>query len=236
MEPIKVLLSLDDLYDVRLSFLASLSVHRAIQCVQAGYGTRASDHMLYQHAGLTREQWTERFRKRPDTVLTRASRTKMYNLLVDLKRESNSAPWQDAQTANFEVLVNEWPYRLSRPVQNEQITVMQQLLGPDTKIRFVRVAKKRLTPKWLGENCTHFVLYDFPDWMETHKDTDEPGNLLRITFVTAGLLQDLPSPDDAKVFKPMIEDMGILELAEQYLAPALNLRYEKVDYWCAPNR
>lgn len=236
MEPIKIFLGMDDLYDVRLSFLASISVHKAIQCVQAGYGKRTSDHMLWQHAGLTREQWEDRFRKRPDLVLTRASRSKMYNLLVDLKRESNSAPWADPQTANFEVIVNEWPYRLSKPVQTEQINVMRQFLGPDTKIRFVRVAKKRITPKWLTLNCTHFVLYDFIDWMETHKETDEPGNLLQITFVAPALLQDLPSPEDAKVFKPMIEEMGILELAEQFMSPALNLRYEKVDYWCAPNR
>lgn len=236
MEPIKILLCLDDLYDTRLSFLASLSVHKAIKCIQDGYGLRTSDHMLYRHAGLTEEEWTQRFRKRPDLVLTRASRTKMYNLLVDLKRESNSAPWADAQTSNFEVLVNEWPYRLSKPVQNEQIAVMQQLLGPDTKIRFVRVAKKRLTPRYLAANCSHFILYDFTDWMEMHKETDEPGNLLQVTFVAAALLKDLPTPDDAKVFEPMIKEMGILELAEQFMAPAMNLRFEKIDYWCAPNR
>lgn len=236
MEPIKILVSMDDLYDTRLSLLASISVHRAITCVQAGYGKRTSDHMVYEHAGLTEEQWRERYRKRPDLVLMRASRTKMYNLLVDLKRESNSAPWQDAQTSNFEVLVNEWPYRLSKPVQNEQIAVMHQLLGPDTKIRFVRTAKKRLTPKYLAEHCTHFIQYDFTDWMEMHKDTSEPGNLLKVTIIAAALLKDLPTPEDAKVFEPMIKEMGILELAEQFMAPAMNLRFEKVDYWCAPNR
>lgn len=235
MEPIRVLLSLDDVYDTRLSLLASISIHKALQCVSAGYGKRTSDHMLFTHAGLTKEQFWERWRKRPDLILMRSSRTKMYNLLVDLKRESNTAPWADPKSPNFELVVNEWPYKLGKEVREVQADVMRQFLGPDTPIRFVRLSPKRLTPKVLTELANHYMLYDFLAWMEMHKDTDEPGNLLRVTFITPALLQDLPTPEDAKLFEPLIKDMGILEMAEQFMSPALNLRYEKVDYWCPPN-
>lgn len=234
MEPIKLLLNLDDLYETRLSLMASISTHKAMDAIKAGYGTRKSDHIIWESLGITEEQWRERYRKRGDEILIRATRTKFYNFLVDLIRDADSTPRENSEKPNVEIIVNEFPYSLDKEVKKVQMEVMRELLG-NIPIKFIRKAPLHLSPKFLLSTCTHVVMYEFTEWFLMHENTDEPANLLQLEFILPALLRDLPTKADAAEFEKIIEEVGILGVVEEYIAPGMTIRYIEADYFNAPN-
>lgn len=235
MEPLHLLLSLDDVYDTRFSLMNKLNPHAAIAAVRDGYGTRLSDHIIWRSLKLSEEAWRSKFRQRDDEVLVRSVRSKMYNLLLELHRDADQNPRDNVKVPNLSITVNEWPYALSKEVQAAQREVMHHFLPPTVPINFVRRNPKQLTPKYLAENFTHVVMYDFADWCLLHENTDEPGNLLQITFILPSILRELPSSEEGEEYKDVIAEVGIMGMVEKSLAPVLNLRFVEIDYWNVPN-
>lgn len=235
MEPIRLLLSLDDVYDTRFSLMNQLNVHAAIAAVKAGYGTRVSDHVIWRSLKISEEAWRAKYRKRDDQVLIRSVRSKMYNLLVELHQDVERVPRDLPGVPNIELTVNEWPYALSKEVQDAQREVMHHFLPPNVPIRFIRRNPKQLTPRFLAESYSHVIMYDFTEWCLLHENTEEHGNLLSVQFILPSLLRELPTVEDGEAYKEPIAEVGIMGMVERSLAPVLDLRFIEVDHWNVPN-
>lgn len=235
MEPLHLLLSLDDVYDTRFSLMNKINPHAAIAAVRDGYGTRLSDHIIWRSLKISEEAWRSKFRQRDDEVLVRSVRSKMYNLLLEFYRDADQNPRDNVKIPNLSITVNEWPYALSKEVQAAQREVMHHFLPPTVPIHFVRRNPKQLTPKYLAGNFSHVVMYDFAEWCLLHENTEEPGNLLQITFVLPSILKELPTSEEGEEFKDVIAEVGIMGMVERSLAPVLNLRFVEIDYWNVPN-
>ena len=235
MEPIKVLIQLDDLYDTRFSMLCSKGVDRGLRAIAAGYHTRKDDSCLYDALGVDADGWDRLYHKRDNAILMRSVRTKMYNLLSEVVEEAAMTPRAYVNCSNVTITVNEYPYSLSPAARKEQGKIMQHYLGP-VQIQWTNKPPKRMTPRWLVTNFTHCIMYNWNEWALHQIDIPdtERASLLNLTFVLPACLRNKPSEQELHEYHSMISGKPIHEMLEFAMGPGYTIRCQSVEYWNHP--
>lgn len=233
MERVRLLVSLDELYDTRLTLALDFNSSAMMAYLRERYDKRVCDLELYEALGITREQWLEQWDKRDDTLLRRSTRTRFISLIREMIRDIEQNPRIDQKQLSFELTVNTYPYYLTDEAIDTYKEVIPSLTHPLLKVHFLRRAPDKVTPRWLVSNYNMFALYDFDEWVKYYEDTKEEdrGNLLAITLILPRVLQQMPTEEDLELYKEQIRQVDIFEICEQYNSPFLNLRYEPVGFW-----
>lgn len=233
MERLRMLISMDELYDTRLTMALDFNPKGAMDYLKSGYDTRICDTELYEVLGITREEWLKEWDKRDDTLLRRSTRSRFVSLLRDMLRDIEASPRIDQGLLNFELTVNTYPYYLTDEIIKTYQEVIPELIHPLLKVHFTRRAPERVTPKWLSLNFNFFALYDFDEWIKFYEDTKEEdrGNLLTVTLILPRILQQMPTEEDLEEYGEQIRQVDVFEISEQFNAPYLSLRYEPVGFW-----
>lgn len=237
MEPIRILMSLDDLYDTRFSTLCTKGIDRGLKAIDGGYYTRKDDECLYSALGIDVDGWDRLYKKRDNDTLVRSVRTKMYNLLMETIEDSQHTPRGYVNCANVEIAINEFPYTLSENAKREQVRIMQHYLGP-IQIRWLNKPTKRLTPRFLVTNFSHYILYNWNEWVLLQEDIAETerASLLPLTFIIPACLRNRPVQSDMHAYYEEVSGRSIHEMLEYALSPGYTVRCQSVEYWNHPVR
>lgn len=235
MEAIEILTSLDDWYDTRFSALCSKGIDRGLKAIELGYTHRQDESCLYEALGVDADGWDAFYRKRDNNILARSSRTKMYKLMMSIVEDAAMTPRDYVNTANVAITINEYPYTLPAKFRMEQERIMRHMLGP-VRIRWINLPPKRLTPRYLVANFSHYLLYNWNEWVlaqETIPDT-ERANLLNLTFILPRTLRNRPTEAELSEYYEKVSGRPIHDMIEFALGPGYTVRAMSVEYWNFP--
>lgn len=235
MEPIKILLSLSDLYDDRFSTICSKGVERGIKALEAGYATRTDDSCIHDVLGIDADGWDRLYRKRDNNILVRSVRTKMYNLIIETVEDAALTPRSYVDSSNVTITVNEYPYSLGPKAKAEQTRIMRHYLGPVT-VAWINKPPKRLTPRHLVNNFTHVIMYNWNEWVLLQEDAPdtEMASLLPLTFVLPRSLRERPPEREMSEYHEVVSGKSVHEMLEFALSPGYTVRFQSVEYWNFP--
>lgn len=235
MEPVKILLSLSDLYDDRFSVICSKGVERGVKALEMGYAVRTDDSCIHDALGIDADAWDRLYRKRDNDVLRRSVRTKMYNLIIETVEDASQTPRSYVDSSNVNIIVNEYPYSLGPKAKEEQVRIMRHYLGP-VQVGWINKPPKRLTPRHLVSNFTHVIMYNWNEWVLLQEDCPdtERASLLNLTFVLPRTLRERPPEPELHEYHNEVSGKSIHEMLEFALSPGYTLRFQSVEYWNFP--
>lgn len=232
MDRVKILLSMDDLFDTRLSTALRLNQKKGINLIKNGYGRRRGDWVIWEGLGITEEQWRAAYANRDNETLKRSIRSKLVNVILEVALDADKGPRNEISKSNMEIVINEWPYSMTSKVKADFVKMFSHLVPPNIPVGFIRRAPKLLTPKFVTESFTHFINYDMINWIDLHLQTEEDCNMLKLELIGPQLFQCKPDVEDFALFKGVIDDVH--RLAEQYVSPSMSVRYISTEYFNTP--
>jgi len=109
----------------------------------------------------------QRWLTRDVEVLKNSKRTNLVNLLTDYIAQSKFGDAEHPQALDYKIVLNTYPYELSKAEVKEFFICLKSLLGVDHLTR-IHSPISELTPEYISANYNRFMLYDFNEWLMLH--------------------------------------------------------------------
>ena len=159
---------MDCLVDSRLACIIYVNPDLALELVKKGYTNRLHNTLSKIHPLINDDVIDNIWKNRDISILKNAKRSMMTDLLGDYISQSNNNP-QHPQSLDYRIVVNTYPYDLSREQLIEYFNCFSILLNTKNISR-VHLPPKEITPSYLKEKVNRFICHDFDEWLGCHKD------------------------------------------------------------------
>lgn len=228
-----LLLDLDCLLDTRLGTLLNIDRDLCTRVITAGdsYFNRLEDRF----ETLSPEEFYGFYHRRNKLVLASSPMTRMVEFIQEfilgtIKNNYNS-PFHFIP----KILINTAPYKLNK---NEQEQLHKSIVHySDNKaiIEFINTPIAELTPKFINDNISLVLMYEYKDWLEIHSESKA---LEKCPCTEVGLLvpsiyfNHMPGPQDQK--KLQKHKMTPFEALEFLAKPFISLKVVKTSVFSMP--
>lgn len=168
-EVFRILVGLDELFDVRLSTLLEMDETYPEIALANGYLTRNSDDFgkLIPNFDLTR--YNELYDKRNILHLANTRITNLIYLLNGVYKKADECLQEKPFAFKKELWVNIYPYVLTEDLKHIASSALEMHLDVKIHIEFIDKRIEDLTPTFIKNNFQNVVLYEFNKWMVAHE-------------------------------------------------------------------
>lgn len=227
---INVLVDFDALFDTRMAVLGLQGNEVVIALMyNAKYHNRRSDDFTALSTLVNQDKFKLDYEKRGTDQHIRNNLT--FTKILDLVRDSEDAFYTDNPTAveggGYNVHLNIYPFKLSDKEKVDLVEGFSELfLRP---VKLVDFNPAILNPKYLRENYTSYVTYDFDMWLKTHIDRLTAYPIAGFEFVVPYLAKAEPtSKEDRDAF----DSNKIMEDSLIILGPFMMPIYRTIADFC----
>lgn len=197
-----LLIELDAILDTRIATVAKISPAASIKLLSDLYRKRNHDDLGILFEDIDNDAFKEAYSKRDTDVLRQARPTKMFFHLVSLTAEMVREAIAHPFVKEVRIDINTYPYKLSEVERKDIETMISYYVGPVVTVSTVMLPPSVLTPKYLDENYTLVVMYDFDTWLVTHLNDEKDikhKRCPRVTLLAPAKYRDgynLPKEED----------------------------------------
>ena len=167
MKRYKVLLNIDCLFDTKLGTVTSLNPEWGVGLLEGGYLDRLSNKLSLYNPSIDDKAVAERWALRDMEVLRLSKSTNILNLLSNYAAISNKGDPEHPEALHMSVVLNTYPYELSRKEMVTMFTYLRDILGIE-RLTQVFLPVLELTPTYLKGNFNKFIIYNLEEWNDSH--------------------------------------------------------------------
>ena len=177
-----ILIDLDAILDTRTGALFDIDPEEAVNILNKGWRTRASDTVEEYSDVITSEQFREAYNARSKYTLAGSRPSNMMKTLIpQIKKLMTSQSQANANLEDYCVVVNVYPY----PLTDEECKAVQisvaDTIGVMTPVRIVKYGPHEVTLGALEMlEFTDYITYDIRGWIER-----EFGDITKVEDFTA---------------------------------------------------
>lgn len=226
----KLLVSLDELLDTRLGFIALHNEEVAKRFVEEGneeYFLRRDDSVLWESLGWTKQQWDEAWRQRDVNTLINSVVTHIPNAIGRI-----AAMWAESTDKAIadlliEVDVNIYPYELTTDEKTELEDILSEILPGISKFRYVNYSLESLTYDFVKNEYGFVILYRFNDWLDLHGPSMKHKVMTQTQFFAPRLFKDKLDEDflEKNPNLKKIWELDPFKITESIVSPKFGLTF-----------
>lgn len=164
----RVLVSLEDLLDARLSLLARMvnDDEKIAEMLESGiYHNRTSDTEVYSYLGIDQNEFLDQWGKRDKTLLMNATptlllKTELAGIKTTLMKEDSGIIFD-----KIELVINTFPYHIDMEGQNFIKNAFSDILLGIDDISCIYCAYQNYTMNYLSNYYSRVYIYDYMSWL-----------------------------------------------------------------------
>jgi len=227
----KILVSLDCILDTRIGTLRRIDEELAKRVMLSDtYHTRDVD--AFEH--ITKDAFKEAYAKRDEDTLTLSLLTNMHSLLKHfigvLLKENLQKPYYDG----VEIVVNLYPYMLSKDVQDEIRKSISVLVNELAEVTLIDYGLDQLSPYHCKSNYRMMIMYDYNEWLNYNAALFAGTQMPEVSlFVPA--LYFAEKPTDEKLKELCKDNAHPFEAIEMITAPLIDISLIDVSHFSIIN-
>lgn len=164
----RVLVSLEDLLDARLSLLARMinDDDKISEMIQSGiYHNRTSDSEIYKYLGIEEKDFLDQWGNRDKTLLMNACptllmKTEIAGIRTTLLKEDSGIIYD-----KIELVINVFPYHIDKNGQDFIKNMFTEMIMGIDNVSCIYCAYKNYTLNYLSGYYSRVYLYDYMSWL-----------------------------------------------------------------------
>ena len=192
MDEHRILVSIDTILDTVMAVAMSMDEENLPRLAEEGYHVRFSNDLSFILPEFDMEEFNSRWAKRDVSILRLAFSTPVLSQLMSRMEETTGLPEDHPLATSFELTLNTYPYRLSEEDSKAMQEHLSGLLNVD--ITMIRYPLRKLTPKWLRDNCSQFIIRDLDEWVGVHLDELGTTNIPEVSCIAPFTLREGVEP------------------------------------------
>lgn len=210
------LIEFDSLFDTRLSTLATMcSDEELAEILKDNYHKRLID--VFKN--VDREKFLSLYKKRDknlikDTLVTNAVFL-IRSFIEDVALDKLYSPIKNES----KLIVNLFPYSFSKEEEDNLLAGLVVMVDGKCDVELINMSLNDLTPQYIKENVSKFMMYNYYEWIETHVLN---GNLKTLTCPEVELLGPGLFFDD--IPNDLSFDINPFEAMEELAGPFVKLQ------------
>jgi hypothetical protein len=190
-----MVVSLDALYDTRLTCLKILNNKAVPKVLSGGYFTRSNDIFSKCNDAINDDLYEKIWAERDYTIL---QNSRMSNIINYIKHDSkyNTVGLIDhPESVEIDLTINLYPYQIRNSDIKALCNTLRAYLGVN-KILVINLSPKELSVDYILSNFNTVVMYsEWYDWFNAHADVIPTGVLRNHAFKVPLLLRkDIDTP------------------------------------------
>lgn len=158
---------LDCLLDTRLATLHSFGKEAFDKTFTDEYFSRLND--IFKD--IDNFEFEERYKNRNNSILEHSLSTHIRDVVIDFVKKTVSQPLEgSAYILKPKIIINTHPYSPSEDTINNIIKIFIKLTNEEADIQIVSMSINDITPKYVKDNLSILILYDYTNWLEHHHE------------------------------------------------------------------
>lgn len=164
IETSTIMVDLDVILDTRLATIFSIDESKLEAVMEDGYHDRLQDIFT----GIDRSIYESTYLNRDKQILQHALLTPIVSMISEFVEKTNKLLITTPIHRRPKVDINIYPYELNDEEANNIIAALRHHTGDKADIAIVNYNYESLSPKYLKDNISIYVTYNYIDWLETH--------------------------------------------------------------------
>lgn len=171
MSDYRILVDLDALFDTRIGTLATIDEEMATRVVMdPRYGSRETDVFSKLDSSVDDNVYSDRYLKRDEATLAKSLISDViFNLGIGL-RDLGDVYDRGVMEGGIEVVVNFYPYVLSKEKQDIILDGVGCYLPITTKVKAASYSPWSLSPSSLNGTYSEWYCYDIEPWLAVNSE------------------------------------------------------------------
>lgn len=222
-----VMIYIDALLDTRLASIAVVNQEWAVQCLQNGWDKRVSNDYTRLVKDIDMAKVNAVWEKRDVEVLGNAVPTNIYRTLVQTLTKIQGEVELNPRVDNCSLLVNVWPYNLTKEEQQHVVEAVSCFVPVDVPINTCSVPPEQLTGSYMHDNIAAVFFECANRWFEHFEHSLDKVRCPKVNFFVPRLYLSDNTPEDPKAHENMFDLKSFL------LIPTIALNWLPVEAYCA---
>lgn len=223
-----VLVDLDSLLDTRLGTIARIDPDLVFYNI-ANFKYYNRDEDIFDN--IDKDVFRKLYQERDKETLKLSPATQfcreLGKIAVDLSVDSHSQPMR----GKAEIFINVYPYHLT---DDEMIEIENSILyytGETLPVHAIRKRPEEITPRFLKNDFSLMIMYDYAPWLELHANDLEKTPLPEVTLLSPRIFYK-DKPTQAELDELGVDLEAPFVAMELMLKPMINLELVDVSNWC----
>ena len=223
LQPTKVYLSADALFDLRLGTLLTISQEFALEVTtNPKYYVRTSDVFSTEKFGeLDRSIYESVFSTYKEEVLKNSVVTKILSFVMGLILELVKQKDRLGIKNGIDLEVNTYPFVFTDQEAADLIRLIISRIGKVVSISIIYKEPEELTTEYVASNYLAVIMYKYHDWFNLHNDSVKKRALQNVAFYLprVNFLSEFTKEDKEKLAKHKTDPFELFSKAMKYFAP-----------------
>ena len=189
----RILISLDDIMDMRLGLIKTLNeevFEKILSKDVMQYITRVNDDYCAEALGWPKEMWYEAYRNRNIDVMKNSVVNHVPNIVTNIILEYLGSNEEAIGSIVFELEVNTFPYQLNEEEKEVLRDVLTEMFPIIEQISLVEVDLNNLAPTMIKGKYFIVGIYDFYNWTTTHAEELKKIIMPLVTIIAPRFVKD----------------------------------------------
>lgn len=196
MIEVKMFVTLDTLFDTRLTCLKKYNNDYVASTLKNGYFTRLTDRFSKCNKEIIDSDYENIYNTRDLNILRNSRMTNIVNFIKKEMVYFKTGQLEHPEVINIHLTINIWPFIIPNDELKGLCNILQNDMGV-SKIMVMNKPLKDITPKFILDNFNTVVMYDFfNEWFEYYKVELTDGILRNVAFKVPLLLRKDFEGDD----------------------------------------
>ncbi len=176
-----IFVEFDAIFDTRASLLFEMNEEVLMTNLAKDYQTRIID----KFDNVDYNDFQARYKARDKSLLKNALTTPIIPMIGEFVKSTMLNAINGPDIIEPKIIINTYPYKLVK----EEIDVLHQVFMNLTQgfapIEFVYMSNADITPRYVKDNISVMIMYDYTQWLELHCSN---GNFKKVTVPDVSLL------------------------------------------------
>lgn len=165
---VKVLITLDSLFDTRLGVLKSYNPNLVIPVLQNSYLKRISNRLSLLEPTIDDNKIKEIWENRDISILKKSELTMIIYYLMDDTVNTIGIKDEFPDAVKLDITINTYPYKLSNELWIKLRDTLKKQLNVET-LNSIYMSLDKLTLPYLNSNFKNFIVHDINEWSQYHQ-------------------------------------------------------------------
>ena len=184
----KILIDLDSIFDTYLGCAEKNNPLWLKVLLQNGYIHRMHNTLSLINHEIDDDKVLDTYLNRDASILRISKASNMLNVFTNSVAISNGFEVGHPEHVDYTFTINTYPYELTNAELRELFKQLQYILGV-SKITRVHMPISELTPLYLKDRFTDFVIYDFSEWCKHNRLLLNNTKLPNVNCITPFILR-----------------------------------------------
>jgi hypothetical protein len=212
---------IDCLLDTRFTLYSQMNPKAAMEAMVDGtYHGRLND----KFKGIDINEFTERYEKRDDILLSRSVLSNAVPLIRKLSINLVQESMHEGMAKFHHFTVNTFPYRLTDEELKGITEALSVWVPAPATFDVVYIDRKDLTPKHCKENYGIMMIYDHWKWMLDHVEEFKTVRCKQVTLMAPAIFFN-NEVDEEEVKKQIVTSIHPLKAYQVHMAPLIRIDF-----------